>query len=51
VLTFSHGESAGVLVALIERDPKDLVAYIRKFVASKAAAYQPKPTKRKKAVT
>ena len=40
-------EFADVLVTLIERDPQDLVAYIRKFVAIKAAAFQPKPTKRK----
>jgi hypothetical protein len=40
-------EFADILVTLIERDPQDLVAYIRKFVAIKAAAFQPKPTKRK----
>ena len=43
----SDPEFADILVTLIERDPQDLVAYIRKFVAIKAAAFQPKPTKRK----
>jgi hypothetical protein len=44
-------EFADILVTLIDRDPQDLIDYIRRFVAYKAAAFQPKPTKRKKAVT
>ena len=40
-------QPADLLVTLIERDPQDLVAYIRKFASRRAAAYQPKAKKRK----
>ena len=46
-----YTEPADILITLIERDPAGLVDYVRRFVADKAAAFPPKPTKRKKVVT
>jgi hypothetical protein len=44
-------EGADILITLVERDPAGLVDFVRRFVADKAVAFQPKPTKRKTAVT